>query len=434
MPKPKVAVVGGGVAGLAAAVTLSQANVDVTVFETNSQLGGRARGIQYQGLSLDNGQHILLGAYYQTLRLLKLTDAPIASHIQRIPLVLRVFNLKLRTNFELKAPIGFPAPLHILAGLLTAKGLTHQDKWCALRMMTWLKWHSFRLNQDTDLATFLSSQHQTNALIQYLWEPLCLAALNTPLHIASAQVFLNVLRDSFNKQRQDADVLLAKTDLTTLISKPWADFVVKRGGQVHVSTTIKSIQPSANGYLLNIEGEAAEFSHVVIASGPHQLASMTNSLPLLTAHTQHLRYQPITTVYMQYAQTVRLAQPMIGMVNSTSQWLFDRGQICGQDGLLAVVISAHEDSKFDQPTLAALIHNELCQLIPKLEKPLWHKVITEKRATFECSANLSRPDNLTDYPNLYLAGDYTAGDYPATIEGAVRSGIATANLVLAQPT
>jgi len=121
---------------------------------------------------------------------------------------------------------------------------------------------------------------------------------------------------------------------------------------------------------------------------------------------------------------------MLGMVNSTSQWVFDRGQVCGQDGLLAVVISAHADLEMDQTTLAETIHTELTQAIPQLEKPIWHKVVTEKRATFSCDVNLARPNHQTAYPNLYLAGDYTAGDYPATIEGAVRSGIAAANLIL----
>ena len=97
---------------------------------------------------------------------------------------------------------------------------------------------------------------------------------------------------------------------------------------------------------------------------------------------------------------------------------------------MAIVISAHEDLGIDQTDLAEKIHSELIQVIPQLEKPVWHKVVTEKRATFSCDANLARPGNQTAYPNLYLAGDYTAGDYPATIEGAARSGIAAANLIL----
>lgn len=432
MPRPKVAIIGGGVAGLAAAVTLTQTGVDVTLFETNAQLGGRAKGVQYQGHHLDNGQHILLGAYHETLRLLALTDVTIHQHLQRIPLHLKVFNRNLRAYFQLRAPSYLPAPFHILAGLMWAKGISYHDKWCAIRMMIWLKWHRFQLDQDIDLAQFLIMQRQTKALIDYLWEPLCLAALNTPIKMASAQVFLNVLRDSFNQQRQDADMLLANTDLTSALSRPLADFVKQHGGQLHTAACVTAIEPSEHGYLLKVHDQLHLFSHVIIATGPHQLKSFMKSLPLLVGATQHFTYQPITTVYLQYAQTVGLNEPMLGMVNSLSQWVFDRGQICGQHGLMAVVISAHNNDRFDQTQLAAQIHSELSEIMPLLDKPLWHKVITEKRATFSCDTNLNRPDNKTNYKDLYIAGDYTAGNYPATIEGAVRSGIAAANLILAK--
>ncbi len=148
MPKRSIAIIGGGVAGLSAAVTLANANTNVTVFETNSQLGGRAKGIQYQGLTLDNGQHILLGAYRETLRLLALTHAPLHETIQRLPLTLTVFDIANQSRFALKAPAYLPAPLHILAGLLSARGITPSDKWYALRMMAWMKWHAFKLPQD----------------------------------------------------------------------------------------------------------------------------------------------------------------------------------------------------------------------------------------------------------------------------------------------
>lgn len=430
MPKRSIAIIGGGVAGLSAAVTLANANTNVTVFETNGQLGGRAKGIQYKGLTLDNGQHILLGAYRETLRLLALTQAPLHQTIQRLPLTLTVFDVANQSRFELNAPAYLPAPLHILAALLSAGGITLNDKWHALRMMAWMKWHAFKLPQDEALAAFLARQQQTKALTQLLWEPLCLAALNTPLQQASAQVFLNVLRDSFNQQTHDADVLLAKTDLTTLISNPWADYITKKGNQIVIGTNVKTIRQSADGYILNTQDEEILFSHIIVATGPHQINHLAKTLPLLGQAAQQFTYQPITTVYLQYGKNIRLSQPMLGMVNSTSQWVFDRGQVCGQDGLMAVVISAHTDLGMNQTDLAETIHSELTQVIPQLEKPIWHKVVTEKRATFSCDANLARPNHQTAYPNLYLAGDYTTGDYPATIEGAVRSGIAAANLIL----
>ena len=142
-------------------------------------------------------------------------------------------------------------------------------------------------------------------------------------------------------------------------------------------------------------------------------------------------YQPIYSVYLQYAPGFRLPFRMCGLQARYSQWLFDRGQLCGQDGLIGVVISAsgvHQGLAHDE--LARAVHAELAGNFPGLGEPRWHQVIAEKRATFSCTPGLLRPDNATAIAGLYLAGDYTASEYPATIESAVRSGVRAANLVL----
>ncbi len=430
MASPKVAIIGAGMAGLAAATTLAQQQVEVHLFEASAHMGGRARGLSYQGLMLDNGQHILLGAYHETLRLLKLAGVAESDVLQRLPLVLTVYNASNQAVFSLKAPSFLPAPLHIVWALLTASGLSLLDKLLAIRLMIWLKRKRFTISQDELLLGLLQRKQQSAHLIQNLWEPLCLAALNTPLALASAQVFLNVLRDSFNQQKHDADLLLPKTDLSNLIAKPLANYVQHNGGTLHTRTPIHSIQQSSDGFQLIYGQQTLQVNQVIIACGPHQLAALTTALPKLANVINHFNYQPITTVYLQYAAHIQLPQPMLGMVNSVSQWLFDRGQLNNQAGLIAVVISAHAPMQQTQSALAAQVVQEIALLFPKLGAPLWHKVITEKRATFSCQANLNRPGNQTRYQNLYLAGDYTAGDYPATIEGALRSGIACAERIL----
>ncbi len=426
---PNIAIIGGGMAGLAAAAKLTQLGKQVTLFEAGPALGGRARGMDYKGLRLDNGQHILLGAYQETLALLKLVGVTESVALMRLPLSLQIRDLNGSTNFVLNANTVLPAPLHILWGLLTAQGVSLSDKWTTIRFIVWLRLNGFQLKQDQSLASLLTAHHQPTAFINKLWEPLCLAALNTPLSTASAQVFLNVLRDSFTQKKHDTDVLLTKTDLSRSISEPVAAYLVKNGSKVKVSTVVERIQPITNGYTLQTKEQQYQFEQVILACGPHQLKSFTDTLPKLSALTEHFTYQPITTVYLQYADGVALPSPMIGAVNSLTQWVFDRGQICGQQGLIAVVISAHSPFKQTQKSLVEEVTKELTALLPQLTQPIWHKVITEKRATFSCDAGLKRPENTTTYHNLLIAGDYTAGDYPATIEGAVRSGINAASAI-----
>jgi hydroxysqualene dehydroxylase len=430
MPKRSIAIIGGGMAGLAAAATLVKQGQQVTLFEASATLGGRARGIDYNGLRLDNGQHILLGAYKETLNLLQLAGIDEKLNLKRLPLSLLVHDLLKSPSFSLNAPPSLPAPLHILIGLLSAQGVTLAEKFSAIRFMAWMRLKQFKLTQDQPLAVLLQAHQQSAKFIQFLWEPLCLAALNTPLKLASAQVFLNVLRDSFAQDKNDADILLARCDLSSLISEPLEQYILANNGVVNTGSTVTNIEANDDGYQVQSNENTANFSHIVIACGPHQLKSFNESLPKLAASVAHLQYQAITTVYLQYAPTAKLAQPMLGLVNSLSQWVFDREQICGQAGLMAVVISAHPALAQSQAQLAELVAAELLTVFPDLGQPLWHKVITEKRATFGCNSALKRPANITPYPNLYLAGDYTAGDYPATIEGAVRSGIQAANHII----
>jgi hydroxysqualene dehydroxylase len=426
---PSIAIVGGGMAGLAAAAKLTQQGQSVTLFEAAPSLGGRARGIDYNGLRLDNGQHILLGAYHETLRLLKLVGVAESAVLARLPLHLQVKALAGNTDFLLKANPHLSAPWHIFYGLLTAQAVSIKEKLSAIRCILWMRLNRFTLQQDQSLASFLTKHRQSPTFTNYLWEPLCLAALNTPLNQASAQVFLNVLRDSFAQKKRDADLLLAKTDLSTLISDPVAAYLQNNGSKVLTSSAITGIVATDGGYKLQTRTQTYAFETVILACGPHQLKNFADTLPKLSALTEHFSYQPITTVYLQYSYETTLPAPMIGIVNSVSQWAFDRGQICDQKGLIAVVISAHTPFKQTQDALAVQIAHELKQLFPQLIQPIWHKVITEKRATFSCDVALKRPTNTTAYPHLLIAGDYTTGDYPATIEGAIRSGIKAASFI-----
>ncbi|MDO9065224.1 MAG: FAD-dependent oxidoreductase, partial [Sulfuricella sp.] len=215
----KVAVIGAGYAGLAAAVELAAQGVPVTVFEAARQLGGRARRVDYRSMALDNGQHIFLGAYRETLRLMRMAGADPAALLLRLPL-----QLVIPGRFSLQAA-PLPAPLHLALALLTARGLTWGERLSAVRFMSAMRRRNFRLNDDIGAGKMLAMHGQTGNLRRYLWEPLCIAALNTPLDAASAQIFLNVLRDSLAGSRADSDMLLPLANLTHLFPEHAAAFI-----------------------------------------------------------------------------------------------------------------------------------------------------------------------------------------------------------------
>jgi hydroxysqualene dehydroxylase len=422
-----IAIIGAGYAGMAAAVALADKGIPVTVFESAKQLGGRARGVSHQGTQLDNGQHILLGCYRETLKLIELVGGNIEEDFLRMPL-----QLDLHGHFSLKAPV-LPAPFHLLAGLFLAKGLTLADRISAIRFMNHLKKIHFRLDADIAVIDLLVLHRQSNPLVEKLWEPLCIAALNTPTNIASAQVLLNVLKDALNQTRSDSDMLLPRIDFTALFPERAANYIKKHGGHVLTSCGVETLVPLESGFEIITRRGSLYFNHVVCATSPaaavrllHPIAELEQTANQIDA----LQYQPIYTLYLQYPENTRLPHPMLGLYKRYSQWLFDKGAISGHDGLIASVISAEGlHQELSQEEFAYKVMEEIAEEFGIMSKPLWHKVIAEKRATFSCMPNLSRPDQKTPQPQLFLAGDYTRGDYPATLEGAVRSGLACAKLI-----
>ena len=422
-----VAVIGGGYAGMAAAVALAECGIKVTVFESAQQLGGRARGVTYNDTRLDNGQHLLLGCYVQTLHLIEQVGGDIEKDFLRLPL-----QLDLHGEFSLKAP-RLPAPLHLLVALLTAQGLTLGERLNAARFMLTLRRINFHLRDDVTVTELLAQHKQNQALVQKLWEPLCIAALNTPVHKASAQVLLNVLRDALNRSRDYSDMLLPRIDFTALFPQRAADYIELRGGKVRIGCGVEALHPLEGGIELTTALGTEMFSHVICAAPPLVAARLLRPIAALAetvAQIDKLEHQPIYTVYLQYPAHVALPHPMLGLHRRYSQWLFDKGRIAGQHGLLAAVISAEGiHQELSQEELAQKVIAELSAEFGIAERPAWHKVIAEKRATFCCAPNLKRPSQLTAMPRLLLAGDYTAGDYPATLEGAVISGLKCADVI-----
>jgi squalene-associated FAD-dependent desaturase len=402
----RIAVVGAGYAGMAAAVTLADAGIAVTVFESAAVPGGRARRIVSQGRELDNGQHILIGAYSELFRLMHLVGVP-SDALLRMPL-----EVKYVAGFQFRA-LWLAPPLGLLAGLLAAQGISLGERVGAVCFMRFLKKIRFRLANDVTVQRLLEEHEQDGRIARYLWGPLCVSALNTPTAEASANVFLAVLRDTLGGELDASDLLLPRVDLSKLFPEPAAEFIRGHGGEVRLRAPVTSL------------GQLRDFDATIVAVGPHQLKSLLPDAAL------DYSFQPIYTCYLQYAETTRLPFPMLGMAHGLVQWVFDRGALTGERGRLACVISAqgnHQQMSLDE--VCELCHRELSQALPGLGKPLWSRAIAEKRATITCSPNLQRPSIQTSRPGVYLAGDYTDPVYPPTLEAAVRSGVRAAHAAL----
>jgi squalene-associated FAD-dependent desaturase len=445
-PGRDVAVVGAGWAGCAAAVTLARAGSRVTIYEAAGTPGGRARRVARDGLALDNGQHLLVGAYRATLELIATlhgTAAPRLLHRQPLTLA------PLARHGVRLAAWPLPAPLHLAGALAGASGLSWRERLALIRDYRALAARCFRCAADATVATLFAATPPR--AFAALWEPLTLAALNTPPERASAQMFANVLAAAFAGTRGDSDFLVPAVDLSALLPDAALADVVARGGVVRTGTTIERIAPAGDGVELRARrGAPSRHDCVVLATGPHQAAAALGDgygghagVDALRRAVAAFAYESITTVWLGFADAVALPGRVVRLDDAPGQWLFDRRDALPAAGpaataataalraLVAVVISANgPHDALPQDALAAAVEAQLRRLAPALPPRRWQQVIAERRATYACTPGLARPGAGRLAPGLFLAGDYTDADFPATIEAAVRSGTAAANAVL----
>jgi hydroxysqualene dehydroxylase len=418
-PGRKVAVVGGGWAGLAAAIEAVRLGHQVTLFDMAPQLGGRARRVDVAGATLDNGQHILIGAYTDSLALLRTVGVSEAHGFVRTPL-------------RITYPDGAGLQLHagravtaFAAAVLRLRAWRLHERVALLAAATGWAARGFRCDPSLTVAAFTS--RLPTSVRTGLIDPLCVAALNTPSAEASASVFLRVLRDALFTGPGSADLLLPRIDLSAMLADPAQRWLADAGAALRLQRRVESLMSQGDSWRL--DGEP--FERVVLACTAREAARLAKSAaPDWSAVTAALRYEPIVTVYLRSAGA-RLPQPMLALRSddgSPAQFVFDRGQLGGPQGLLAFVISGAQPwvERGVEATSIATMEQAHATMGSHFRGPLQHvHTLTEKRATFRCTPALRRPEPQIA-PGLSAAGDYVAGPYPATLEGAVRSGLQAA--------
>ena len=418
-----IAIIGGGWAGLAAAVRATEAGHRVTLLEMAHQWGGRARRVDVDGLALDNGQHILIGAYARTLALMASVGADISGSLHRQPLELRYPDGR-----GLRLPAG-PAWLGFAIAVAGCVGWGWRDRLALLRTAGGWAMQGFTCTPNTTVAALCRALPP--AVRQLLIDPLCVAALNTRAQDASAAVFLRVLRDALFSGPGSADLLLPRRPLGALLPEPATAWLKARGALLR--TGARASQLSREGQRWLVDGDAHDA--VILACSAHEAARLADHhAPAWAACARAMVYEPIVTVYLQ-CPSARLRCTMMTLVDgpeAPAQFVFDHGALGGTPGVFAFVVSGA--SVWVERGLDATGQAVLSQANRAFAAGTWPKppillrVLAEKRATFRCTPGLARPQTRLA-KGLVAAGDYIAGPYPATLEGAVRSGEAAVQML-----
>jgi hypothetical protein len=259
----------------------------------------------------------------------------------------------------------------------------------------------------------------TPRVVDALIDPLCVAALNTPAKQSSGQVFLRVIQDSLFGAPGGSNLLLPQVDLGSLFPTPAVRWLLTHGATVTLGQRVQTLQPQGGQWC--VDGQL--FDHVLLACPPWEAARLVAgsgvAAEVWLQQAQALQFESIATVYA--TSNARLPQPMLSLRSGPAQFVFDRGQLGGPPGLLAFVASASQGDR--QALEDAALQQGRAQLgLADLQAV---QTVVEKRATFACTPGLQRPAQHIA-PGLAACGDYVDGPYPATLEGAVRSGISAA--------
>jgi len=401
---------------------------------------------------IDNGQHILLGAYTETLSIMRELGLDPHQMFHRERLALQLAD----GAFHLRA-LPLPAPLHLLGGIATARGLSPLERLRLVTLTAALRPQGWKTTAGLSVAQWLEQGGQSPHAIRSFWQPLCLAALNTPLERACAQLFGHVLRDSLGGSSTATDVLIPWVDLSQL----WPDEAGRQlngnktqGAGVHLGHPVRRLACSASG--VTVDG--AQFDAAVVAGNVPSTRKLLEQLAPLPDGDAYLAtlsafsYLPIATLTLQLEQPWGLPRPMLLLRDDPAtlqfgQWLFDRGALAPRGTLpggateqeearrlLHIVISDASAMQQHPPEeVVRAVSRQVqvqAQRFGAMPRIAGHDLIVEKRATFAATPGLARPAVATPWPRVWVAGDWTDTGYPGVLEGAVRSGRAAASSLL----
>ena len=462
--KTDISIIGGGFAGLSAALRLHRAGAKIQLFEKRPFFGGRAYSFAEPktGEVVDNGQHLLMGAYHETFAFLKDLGTLDKLHFQK---GLEVSFAQGAEQFStIKCP-NLPAPFHLAWGLLRFKALKFGDKRRMAKLIQFCKkpQQNGQALDDLSLLQLFRKTGQSQKAIQVFWEPLALATLNEPLDLASAELFVEVLKQGLLSNKADSNLVIPKVGFSELYAQPAQNLFQKDGVPMHFNSQIAAIEKSGSTWEIKTnQGKSFSTEKILFAIPPNGLQKILEvsdpSLKPLGEHLEKFKSSPIVSVNLWF-DNFNPEQTFLGLIDSPIHWVFNKAKIyapapfgAGQSplpshegrrpapngagvGYLSLVISgAYELAQKSKLQLIQLATEELRRFYPALrdQEPTHAQVIKENEATFSGRLGLKnyRPDPATAVPGIYLAGDWANTGLPATIESAVRSGHQAANILL----
>lgn len=429
-----VCIIGGGIAGLSAAVFLAEQNFEVTLLEASPKFGGRAYSFFDKIINdyTDNGQHIFASWYHNTFDFLKITGS-----FDKL-----TFQKQLKVNFAdtigrkylLKLPNLSP-PLHLIAGIMNYGALGFKDKLGIVRLMRSIKKIQTAKLKSINTDELFDLTKQSEKLIECFWKPFITAVFNAEPEETSAWLFIELIKTGF-LNKDGSNLVLPNEFLGSIFVEPALDYLKKKGAKIFKSTGVSKFNFNSNTAesVITHDGKVFKADYYISAVSFFDFKSAVGNEVFCKEFNSvsNLKYSAIVNIHLKFETAIDeiLKDTFIGILDSPIQWVFkvQKDQVC------IVISSAKKIAEMDKEDITELSKKELYKCLPSFKniKISASRVIKEKRATFvpDTSSLNSRPGNKTSYTNFFIAGDWTDTGLPATIEGAVKSSKNCVNEIL----
>lgn len=414
-----VLIIGGGLSGLSAATFLSNYGYQVELIEASPKLGGRTYSFNHNGSIVDNGQHILMECYSNTLEYIDLIGSRKLFDFQK---TLSLNSVDANGNaYKLSTPKYF-YPLNHLIGFLRYKLFTLKERTDIIQLLLMIKFMDEKKVSDKTLYEFLVEQNQSEKIISMFWENLAISTMNTELKVASAEMFIRITKIIFFTNKKSANIVIPKVDLTSSLVAPASETIIGNGGKISTSEkAIKFIVEQEKIVAVETnKRKISDFDLLISAIPEYGLNKIVSQNGVNKFKIPELKYSPIVSVHVWLNENL-LKEKMYNLIGGEFDWLFNHG-----DYVTLIKSSAEKLVTINNNKVIKIVFSELKKYFTILTniEIKDYVVLKEKRATF--ISNLDSIDQRNSisnpYSNLFLAGDWTNTDLPATIEGAIKSG------------
>ncbi|MBK8945723.1 MAG: FAD-dependent oxidoreductase [Ignavibacteriae bacterium] len=417
----KTIIIGGGLAGLSAAVYLSKNNRKVELIESSPKLGGRTYSFFNKTFNseIDNGQHLLLGAYKSTLEFLKITNA--INKIEFQDNLKIIYKNKVGESFTIDASKYF-YPINLLSAIWNFNSLTKKDKFNFIRFVSSISFQNDKNLEKISVKKYLIKNNQSENAIKSFWEILAISALNTNIDEASAVLFNKMLKKIFLAGNKSTTILTPKENLSKIFIDPSLEYLKQTSFNYSISEKLESIK-IYNNIITELKTDLrtiTDFENVILAIPPYQILKLNCNEKLLQSDFLEFEYSAIISVNMKLKKNI-FTEKFVALIDSEVDWIFNHNKY------ISIVISdANKFVELSKEQILEICINELQKYFKNFEKDLIIKslVIKEKRATIKSTPEFENFRNkiVTKIKNLSIVGDWTNTGLPQTIESAILSG------------